>query len=406
MTFQINVRQVIHTLAEALDLVGVDEVNHGKRVAFMAVECARVMGFEKDRMDTVHHASLLHDCGVSSTRVHKNLVTKMDWEGSQEHCLRGGQLLSRCRLFTPLSPIIHYHHTHWEDLPSDLDPETALISNLIFLSDRIDSLIAKHGDTDILIARNQIRDEIETYRHSFFKAELVDAFLEVANREFFWLSLDSKHLTYHLSEMERMAGDQTIDSRTLLEVATIFADIVDTKSTFTAEHSLGVARLARFLGTLVGSSGETLNMLETAGLLHDLGKLMIPDEILDKPGPLDARERAVMMRHSFESYQILRKINGFEELAKWAAFHHEDLSGKGYPFHEDMNGLSIEARIIAAADVFQALAQDRPYRDSLPPNKIMSIMAGMVEQRKLDGELVDLIGSRVDQCYHHALCAA
>ena len=406
MTFQINVRQVIHTLAEALDLVGVDEVNHGKRVAFMAVQCARVMGFDKGQLGTVHHASLLHDCGVSSTLVHKNLVTKLDWEGSQEHCIRGCELLSRCHLFTPLSPIIRYHHTHWDEMPSALDSGTALVSNLIFLTDRIDALIAKHGDTDILIARERICDEIQTYRNSFFSSELVDAFLEVADREFFWLSLDSKHLTYHLMEMERKADDQMIDSRTLLEVAAIFADIVDTKSAYTAEHSLGVARLARFLGTLVGCSEETLTMLETAGLLHDLGKLLIPDEILDKPGPLDTRERAVMMRHSFESYQILRRINGFEELAKWAAFHHEDLSGKGYPFHESIEGLSIEARIIAAADVFQALAQNRPYRNSLPPNKIMTIMTSMAEQNKLDAELVDLIGSRVDQCYHHALCAA
>ena len=80
-------------------------------------------------------------------------------------------------------------------------------------------------------------------------------------------------------------------------------------------------------------------MLEVAGLLHDLGKLNVPDEILEKPGPLTGEERMIMMRHSFESYQILRRISGFEQIAEWAAFHHEVLTGTGYPFRKDKKEL-------------------------------------------------------------------
>lgn len=404
MIFRINVRQVIHALSDALDLVGIDEVNHGKRVAFMAAECGKAMGLNTEQLETIHHASLLHDCGVSSTQIHRNLVTELDWSDSQEHCTRGKELLARCHVFEGLPPIIDYHHTHWEDMPSHLDPELALISNLIYLTDRVDALIAQHGKTDILMARHPICDTIKKYRDFLFKPELVDIFLKLAAREFFWLSLETKHLTYYLMDLEQQTDEQPIDAKTLLEIAGIFADIVDGKSTFTVEHSRGVARVAKFLGSLLGYSEDVRYMLEAAGLLHDLGKLNIPDEILEKPGPLTDSEMAIMMRHSFESYQILHRIKGFEQIAQWAAFHHEGISGAGYPFHKNPNGLSTEARILAVADVFQALAQKRPYRDSLPPEEIMMTMTDMAKKGKLDPNLVALAGAHVEKCWRHAQC--
>ncbi len=404
MRFSINVRQVIHSLSEALDLVGIDEVNHGKRVAFMAVACGKAMQLSTEQLDTIHHASLLHDCGVSSTQVHRKLVTELDWSGAQEHCTRGKELLARCHLFDGLPPIIYYHHTHWEDLPSHLDPDLALISNLIYLTDRVDALIAQHGGADILMARHPICDTIKKYRDFLFKPELVDIFLKLATREFFWLSLDTKHLTSYLMDMERQTDEEPVDAHMLLEVATIFADIVDAKSTFTVEHSRGVARLAKFLGSLLGYSEDVLYMLEAAGLLHDLGKLNVPDEILDKPGPLTDSEMAIMMRHSFESYQILHRIKGFEKITQWAAFHHEGMSGAGYPFHKTPNSLSTEARIIAVADVFQALAQKRPYRESLTPEKIIITMTDMAKKGKLDPKLVALAGTHVEKCWRYAQC--
>lgn len=399
MNFQINVRQLIHALSDTLDLVGIDEVNHGKRVAFMAAECGKAIGLDAKQLDMVHNASLLHDCGVSSSQVHRQLVTELDWSGSQTHCLRGEELLSRCHLFKELTKIIRYHHTHWEELPSDLDTNVALISNLIYMVDRVDALIHQNSEIEILIARHTICNKIAKHRYSFFNTEIVDAFLEVAAKEYFWLTLETKHLTRYLIDLEEIPDNQWIDRATLLEVATIFADIVDAKSTFTFEHSLGVSRLAMFLGTLLGYDDDVIYMLEAAGLLHDLGKLNVPDEILDKPAPLTDNERAVIMRHSFESYQILRRIKGFDQIAQWAAFHHEGVSGKGYPFHNNSERLSTEAKLIAVADVFQALAQKRPYRDAMQPEKIMTIMIDMAKRGGLDQELVDLVAANLEQCW-------
>ncbi len=404
MTLQVDIRQVIHSLSDALDLVGIDEVQHGKRVAFMAYECGKAMKFSPLKLEKVYHASLLHDCGVSSTQVHRSLVTELDWSGSKEHCIRGEELLKRCRLFSDFPLIIRYHHTHWQDLPSEIDSEDALISNLIYLADRVDALIAQQGDTDILHSRHIILDTIKKYQGVFFETGLTDIFLDVATSEIFWLALDSRHLDRYIMEMEKNSKPQKIDKNTFLEVAKIFADIVDAKSPFTVEHSLGVARIAKYMGGLIGLSDDEQNMLEVAGLLHDLGKLNVPDEILEKPGPLTEEEKMTMMRHSFESYQILSRISGFEQIAQWAAFHHEALAGTGYPFRKDKKGLSIEAKIVAVADVFQALSQKRPYRDLLSPENTFTIMDDMVAKGALDPQLVALAKNNAEKCLRYAKC--
>jgi HD-GYP domain-containing protein (c-di-GMP phosphodiesterase class II) len=398
MTFHVDIRQVVHSFSDALDLVGIDEVQHGKRVAAMAWTCGKAMQFAPPKLEKLYHASLLHDCGVSSTQVHRNLVTELDWSDSQAHCIRGEQLLKRCPVFSDLSLIIRYHHTHWQNLPPELEPDVALISNLIYLADRVDALIFQHGGSDILHSRQVILDTIKKYQGTFFETNMTGIFLDAAQYEVFWFTLDSRHLSRYIRKMEQKSKPQNVDKKTFFELAKIFAEIVDAKSPFTVEHSLGVARLSKFMGSLVGLSDDTLDMLEVAGLLHDLGKLNVPDEILEKPGPLTEEEKMIIMRHSFERYHILSSITGFEQIAQWAAFHHEALAGTGYPFHKDKKGLSVEARIVAVADVFQALAQNRPYREFFPLEKIFLTMEEMVANGTLDHQLVALTKTHAEEC--------
>ncbi|MBK8119111.1 MAG: HD domain-containing protein [Sulfuritalea sp.] len=105
-----------------------------------------------------------------------------------------------------------------------------------------------------------------------------------------------------------------------------------------------MAQLSRHLGERMGLNGDVLVQLEIAGLMHDVGKLCVPDEIDDKPAPLTFRGvLSVMERHSFETYQILRHIPGMKTIAEWAAFHHETLNGHGYPFRHKAERSSLEA---------------------------------------------------------------
>lgn len=399
----IDLRQAIYALTDALDLVGVDEVGHGKRVGFMAAECARVLPLSDDARIKLFHAALLHDCGVSSTRVHQHLVEEMEWNHADDHARIGHDLLLTFQALAPLAPVVRYHHTRWETLKQlELAPEDALFSNLIFLVDRVDSLIAPHYGKDLLLANKEVRERIAECSETFFAPELVDAFLQASSAEAFWLSLESPHLEHYLYDMEREHVPQPIDFPELKQLALIFAHIVDAKSRFTAEHSQGVASLARYLAEKMGLAQEQCEKVEIAGLLHDLGKLKIPDEILDKPDALNASDRSIMLRHSFESYQILRRIKGLEEIALWAAYHHEMPAGNGYPFHANSIELGLEARIIAVADVFQALAQNRPYRKSLPATEINTILLELAQVGHLDRQIVSQVGDDLEQCLQRA----
>ena len=109
-----------------------------------------------------------------------------------------------------------------------------------------------------------------------------------------------------------------------------------------------------------------------------------------------------MHRHSYETYRILRHINGFEQIAEWAGNHHETLLGNGYPFQHEQTELTIEARIIAVADIFQALAQERPYRNALSADEILAILKELAHQGRIDSELVQLVSGNLATCYRVA----
>lgn len=400
---KIDFGQMVFALSDTLDLVGIDEVQHGKRVGYMLWQCASLMGVDRLSPKDLFQMGLLHDCGVSSTRVHEKLISEMDWDGSGEHCEIGAKRLANFPLLSKMTDVVYYHHTHWEDLKRLLLPEEiSLSANMTFLLDRVDALAANHLNVDLLQAKEDIRNQIRQYRNTYFNPDLVDAFLRVSEPEAFWLSLEPQHLTRFLHDREKEREPIYMAMKDLKKMAVVFAQIVDAKSPFTAQHSYGVALLSKYIAGLCALPSDLCNKIEIAGLLHDIGKLKIPDEILDKPDRLDAKDMAQMRHHSFETYVILNRIDGLKDIALWAANHHETLSGSGYPFHRKGTELSIESRIISVADVFQALAQDRPYRGAMPLNEILKTLRDFTVQGRLDPDLVSLVEQNRHDCYHAA----
>ncbi|BCG65767.1 MAG: hypothetical protein methR_P3623 [Methyloprofundus sp.] len=404
-TFNINLHEAIYSLSDALDLVGVDHVHHGKRVAFMAAECAKALNWETQQIDNLFQAAILHDCGVSNTAVHAKLA-QFEWELEQKHCDLGAEILQSTPVLAHLADIILYHHTHWSALKQlDIPEEVKLHANCIYMVDRVDTLVLGCGlkEPNILVSTEEIRHKIFSKRDDWFHPELVDIFMEVSNSETFWLSLEREHISGYVSTWVAHDLTRTIDFQDLKSIVRIFSYIVDAKSTFTREHSDGVAYLSRYLAEQFELPESNCDVIEIAGLLHDIGKLRVPDAILDKPSKLTELEYQTMKRHSFDTYNILKQVKGFEQISQWAAEHHERVDATGYPDHKGKNQLSIEARIIAVADVFQALAQQRPYRKDLPPDEILAILKQQADSGHLDNDIVVMVEHHLRTCWEKAL---
>ncbi|ATX78771.1 HD domain-containing protein [Mariprofundus aestuarium] len=400
-TLNINLHELIYSLSDALDLVGVVQIHHGKRVGFMAAECGKHMGLDPKTLDSLFQAAILHDCGVSNTSVHARLA-QFEWEQVHGHCEIGAGLLGITPPLAHLSDVILHHHTHWTKLKEmDLPEEAALMANLIFLVDRVDvlSLHAQVKDANILLGMDEINAKIVDKRGSWFNPDLVDAFLEVSSSEAFWLSLEREHVDGYVSEWISHETARPIEFEDVKSLVKIFSHIVDAKSPFTYEHSEGVACLSRYLGEQFEIPDHNCNMLYLAGLLHDIGKLRVPDNVLEKPGKLSNTEFKTIQRHSFDTFNILKRIRGFDDIAQWAGQHHERVDGGGYPYRIKESRLSLEARIVAVADVFQALAQDRPYRPAMTPSQILDILARDAGEGKLDHNVIAMVERNLDTCW-------
>lgn len=404
MEYVVNFREVTYGLTEALDLVGIDDIRHGKRVAYMAAECAEAGGFDAEFIDDIICIGMLHDCGVSTTDMHRELVTRLEWKDEHLHCERGAELLNKVALYSRFAPVVLYHHTHWEDLQGlPVDEKTKKMANLIYLVDRVDALRAQI-DGDDLDKRDTILEILEAHTNTFFLPQLVELFREVSNRNAFWFYLEEEPLDAFLLEWVGQGETVSLSYENIKEVAMMFSDVVDAKSPFTYEHSYGVAALAVMLAERLELPCNAIETIELAALLHDLGKLRVHDAVLNKDGRLDHSEQMAMHRHGFDSDMILRKINGLREVGRLASMHHEMLDGKGYPYNLKGDQIPLGARIIAVADIFQALVQDRPYRTAMDAGAAAEILQEMVEEGKLDGRIVDLIHADPDRAFAIAKC--
>jgi len=254
------------------------------------------------------------------------------------------------------------------------------------LADTLEVLLK--DNTYILDQRDSVMATVVSGSGTKFDPDLVRSLEELSKQECFWLDLTNPHYYSTFFQSTYSFGQVYLNIDDVLDVADIFATIIDRTSRYTARHSRSVAEVAAFLAKVKGYSDAEVKLMRIAGLLHDLGKLTVPNAILEKPGRLTEREFSIMKQHVYYSYRILNQIDGFNIIAEWAAFHHETLNGTGYPFRIDKSSLRLGSRIVAVADVFAALVEDRPYRPALSVEEVEGIMSRMVAEEKLDGNLV------------------
>ena len=185
-----------------------------------------------------------------------------------------------------------------------------------------------------------------------------------------------------------------VASQGLDAVAAAFADVIDAKSPYTFRRSTGVAHFATPVADELGLPEATCVDLRRAGLLHDIGKLGVSNRILDKAGALTPAERLAVEQHAIHTWEILSRVRSFARFARMASLHHERLDGTGYPWRDRGEDLDVPARVLAVADVYEALTADRPYRAGLAPSTALSIIARERGSR-LCPMVVDALAARI-----------
>lgn len=387
--FNVPSIDLILALSNAVDLVSPKIANHQKRVAYIAYRLGIALGFSKKNAIDLLIAGSLHDIGALSLKERLELLN-FDSINPHKHAEIGYYFL---RSFTPFSDIarmIRFHHLPWQMGEGKIfDGEEVLIgAHILHLSDRIEVLV--DGNREVLAQGDEIRNKIKEFEGKLFDPQMVDVLEELFQEEGFWLDMINPKLEGLLrNKLKGYVLELDMDG--LQSVAKLFSHVIDFRSSFTANHSSGVAASAEMLALLAGFSESECQFMRIAGYLHDLGKLAVPKEILEKEGTLTKDEIYIIKKHTYHTFRILESIKGLEIINYWAAFHHERLDGSGYPFREQGENLSLGSRIMAVADVFTAISEDRPYRKGMNDVQVLSLLEKMGNQGALDLQLVSLL---------------
>lgn len=295
-------------------------------------------------------------------------------EAAQElittRCQRGASIARRLKFHERVAQGVHSLDEQWngKGRPDHLvGDQIPIYSRIALLAQVVDVFHTASGPESAL-------EEAQARRGTWFDPSLVDALAALGAEDDLWSMLRAPNLSDYVFAAEPALQHIEVDEDYLDAVAAAFGEVVDSKSPYTAGHSGRVALYADLIAAELGVDAERRRWLYRGALLHDVGKLGVSNAILDKPGKLDAAEWDAVKKHALFTEQILSRIPQFAELAVVAAAHHERLDGKGYPRGIAEAQIALETRIITAADIFDAITAERPYRAAVPLEKTLDIM--------------------------------
>ena len=392
---QVPLFDLVVSLSKALDLVSPALVDHHVQVAYLASEIATELGMPADQQTELIIAGMLHDSGALSLSERIDCL-QFELIEPHKHAELGYLLL---QAFDPLSSVanlVRFHHVPWNDGDGSQfnGHEVPMGSHTLHMADRVAVLVDK--EHEVLGQARDVCEKAEEQSGGMFMPEVADAFASLAVKECSWLDLSSSGI---IPILRGRANPEAVvlGATGLLGLGKLFSQLIDFRSRFTATHSSGVAASAEALARFAGFSEKECQMMRVAGCLHDLGKLAVPAEVLEKPDKLTEAEFNIMRSHTFHTYRCLEPIGELEIANAWASFHHERLDGKGYPFHHTGEDLSLGARIMGVADVFTAVTEDRPYREGMTTDRALEILHNMVGNSSLDSGVVSLLETHFDE---------
>ena len=392
----IDIVGLLGACSYALDCIEAELVNisnkHGKRVAYMSVCMANYWNVESDALQDLAICALLHDNALTqyiTEEVQKNPSIDIRDDSLNKktnlHCIYGEKNIAKIPFKTNVSKVILYHHEQADGRGPfrKVWQETPLFARIIHLADIIDAITNSaeftQGKWDICC------EFLEKQKGKLFDDECVEAFFETVSKDTFISFADGSFESKLWEIVPRKK--QMFDWNTCKNIADFFASIVDYKSPFTSKHSIGVAEKAAQYARYIGYDVLDIEKMYLAGALHDIGKMMVGNEILEKPDKLTDEEFDKMKNHAGYTYLILSQVDDFEEIRDWAALHHEKLNGKGYPFGKTADELNEQERIMACVDIYQALTEERPYKKGMSHEKACDILDDMAKKGFVDADV-------------------
>src|SRR5882672_10343906 len=417
----LKLSSILSSLSYALDLTEGHPRGHASRSCLIGMRVADELGLPAGDKSHLFYALLLKDAGCSSNSARvfqlfggddqkaKRGVWMRDWRKLREQlayvldyvepdgpigerlrrlivlaakgpaarrtlfeirCARGAEIARTLGFSKDTAEAIRSMDEHWDGggYPGGLKrQDIPILARIIGLAQVVEIFASDSGpDRAAAIVKQR--------RGSWFDPELVDAFLEVVKDASLWDACASPVLDDTVAAAEPEGQEVAADGSRLDDIASAFAWVIDAKSPYTFDHSKRVAEFAVEIGKELGLAAAEIVRIRRAGLLHDIGKLSVPNRVLDKPGKLTPREWEVVKLHPYYTYQILERVPVFGELAFDASAHHERMDGRGYFRNLSGDMLTTPARILACADQLDALSAERPYRGRLPRERVIAIM--------------------------------
>jgi putative nucleotidyltransferase with HDIG domain len=372
---EINERSLIEGLSYALDVAEKNYFSHAKHVAYTSFMIAKELKLSKEQQKDIYYAALLHDIGVSNS------------SSIEDHCLVGRDIIKNLPIKNIISEYVFYHHEHVNSTgPFQLKGEQIpLPAQIICLADLFDTSFRGQEKWNLAVF-NEIRDWMNNIQ-ALFDPKILTMLQKLIEKEYFLLDYFNYDFNNILSRRIEIQ-ENYLDFEGIKGFALAFSEIIDRRSPFTYRHSVGIADLVSKITKELGYDCEVQNKMYVASLLHDVGKLAISNDILDKEGKLDEKERYEINKHTYYTRWILEQIDGFEEITEFASNHHEKLNGHGYPLHLYGDQIGELDRIMTICDIYQSLTEERPYRKQMPIQKVWAIIDEMVERNDIDGVLV------------------
>lgn len=393
-----NLNQFLLAISDSLDFVEINTLGstsfHSKRVAYIALRLADFYILsDKEKFDLCSF-SILHDNGLSEESTVNEFEDNPRKENHNileqytKHCEIGEKNVIDFPFLSNHKNIIKYHHENYDGTGfyNLKDEQIPLLSQIVALADTVDNIF--HFENPSIENREKIVKFVNDKQGIYYSSELVNNFNALVKKPAFWFDLQSNNLEkLVLSKIENFT--MNIELEQLVKLSSVFSTIIDSNSAFTSRHSSGLSDKVEKMSNFYKYEHEKTMRLVIAANLHDLGKLAVPNKILDKQSALTKKEFKIVKCHTYYTRQALEKIEGFEDIVEWAANHHEKLDGTGYPYGFDAQRLCFDSRLMTCLDIYQALTEERPYRKGMSHSDTMNILKDHGSKGYIDNNIVN-----------------